>query len=318
MQVVTPDGVTMDYRYDLRSRLTRVSDQLGQYTAYRYDLHGNVLETETVNVDQSRALIETRVYDNRNRLIETRLPHDVNEDSVIGRILDENSNLVGLVDPNGATATNAYDPANRLDENTHRLNGVTDYEYDDQDRIVRTQAPNGAVTTYTYDLLGRKRTETSPDRGTLTYTYDLANNVISITDAREIEAIYGYDELERIHTKTYPNTTAGSKIEDVSYTYDNCPIGIGRLCQRADESGHYSYAYDAWGNPTEQVFTEAVDGIVYTSEYRYDEGDRLRQMILPSSRIIDYQRDGVRRIQAIDTSLSGQPGRVRSMHHFTS
>ncbi len=54
------------------------------------------------------------------------------------------------------------------------------------------------------------------------------------------------------------------------------------------------------------MFTEAVDGIVYTSEHLYDEGDQLRQMVLPSSRIIDYQRDGVRRIQAIDTSLSGQ------------
>ncbi len=92
--------------------------------AYSYDLHGNVIGTETVNADQTQALIETRLYDNRNRLIETRLPHNLNDDSVIQRILDENSNLVGLVDPNGATAANAYDPSNRLAENTHRLNVV--------------------------------------------------------------------------------------------------------------------------------------------------------------------------------------------------
>ena len=112
-----------------------------------------------------------------------------------------------------------------------------------------------------------------------------------------------YDELERLTSKTYPNTLV-NKTEDVNYTYDACSFGIGKLCQRTDESGQYQHQYDAYGNLTSTAFTE-TDGIVYSTTYEYDDGDRINQMTLPSGRVIDYQRDGVRRVQQIDTTLNG-------------
>ncbi len=38
-----------------------------------------------------------------------------------------------------------------------------------------------------------------------------------------------------------------------------------------------------------------------------DEGDSVIQMTLPSGRVVDTSRDGVRRVEAIDTTLNGLP-----------
>ncbi len=306
--VTTPDGITLNYEYDPRSYLTRVTDNLNQSISYTYDAHKNVIKTETSNSDGTLALLVDSLYDQRNRLTETRAPHaQVNgvttEESITQRILDANSNLTGLIDPNGNPSSNQYDPYNRLESNTHREGGITQYSYDAQDRIIKVTAPNGVITDYEYDIISRRTQEISPDRGTISYEYDLANNVTSITEGRGITATMSYDELERVLSKTYPNTLPG-KIEDVSYSYDLCAFGLGYLCARTDESGQYSYQYDAYGNLTNSQFTEK-EGTVYSMAYSYDDGDHVIQTTYPSGRIVDYSRDGVRRISGISSPLNG-------------
>ena len=71
----TPDGISLNYTYDERSYLTRVTDNLDQSIVYTYDEHKNVIKTETSNGDGSLALLVDSVYDNRNRLTETKAPH---------------------------------------------------------------------------------------------------------------------------------------------------------------------------------------------------------------------------------------------------
>ncbi len=271
--VTTPDGITLSYTYDERSMLTSVTDNLNQSIRYTYDDHKNVIRTETTNSDGSLALLVDSLYDNRNRLTQTSAPHIGVDNSVTQRILDENSNLIGLIDPNGNPSNNSYDAFNRLETNTHREGGVTRYVYDEQDRITQVTAPNGVITNYDYDIISRRTREISQDRGTITYTYDLANNVTSITEGRGITATMTYDELERVLTKTYPNTIAG-KNENVSYTYDSCSFGLGYLCARNDESGNTAYSCDAYGNQTNHTFTELA-GTVYTTRYQYDRLDRI-------------------------------------------
>lgn len=301
--VNTPDGITLNYIYDARSDLISVTDNLNQSIEYTYDEYKNVIKTETKNTDGSVALLVDSVYDNRNRLVQTKAPHAGVEESIMQRILDENSNLIGLIDPNGNSSSNSYDVFNRLETNTHRENGVTQYVYDDQDRITLVIAPNNVLTNYEYDIISRRTKEISRDRGTIEYAYDLANNVTSITDGRGITATMTYDELERVSSKTFPNTIAG-KNENVAYTYDTCNFGLGFLCERIDESGTTNYNYDAFGNVVGSSFTE-IEGAVYSTNYLYDDGDNVIQTTLPSGRVIDYTRDGVRRISAINTVVNG-------------
>ncbi len=300
-QVTTPDGVVLDLSYDDKGRLKRVTDNLNQSVTFGYDPHDNLIQTDTFNSGGDLALTVRQVFDKRNRLIDIQAPHSETEDSVLQRALDNNNNIVGLIDPNGNSSSSSYDGEDRLLEYVHRLDGITRYEYDTNDRITQVIAPNGATTEYTYDVLGRRLTETSPDRGTLSYSYDLADNVTSITDGRGITVTMTYDELERIKTKSFPNTIPG-KIEDVSYVYDDCPFGLGRLCKRVDESGEYDYEYDVFGNIVKMTRIEL--GIAYITEYVYDDGDHIIQTTYPSGRVVDIARDGVRRMESISASVN--------------
>jgi len=300
-QSISPDGITLDIEYDDKGRRTRVTDNLNQVVEYTYDAHDNLVQTDTRNSDSGLALTVERIFDARNRLFESTKPHLGGEDSITTRTLDNNSNIIGLKDPNDNSTSNEFDDEDRLIKNTHRLDGVTRYEYDTNDRIIKVTAPNDVVTSYTYDLIGRRLTETSSDRGTLRYTYDENNNVTSITDGRGITATMTYDELERLSTKTYPNSIVG-KIEDVTYTYDNCPFGLGRICQRTDESGTWNFEYDAFGNITKETKIEL--GVAYVTEYQYDERDRILQMKYPTGRVVNFDRDGIRRIEAISTDIN--------------
>jgi len=301
-QTITPDGITLNMEYDDKGRLINVTDNLGQSVEYTYDGYNNLIKSDTKNSDNSLALELEKAFDNRNRYIETRLPHAGSEESVTKQILDNNSNLTSLTDPNGNSSSNQYDDEDRLIENTHRLNGVTKYEYDTNSRLTKVTAPNGVITQYTYDVLGRRLEEISPDRGIRVYTYDGNNNLLTSTDGRGITVTFTYDDLERPLTKTYPNSIA-SKTEDVTYVYDNCPFGLGRICQRTDESGTWSYEYDAFGNIVKETKVEL--GVSYVTEYQYDDGDRITQITYPTGRIVDYSRDGIRRVEAISADING-------------
>ncbi len=308
--VKTPDGITLNYTYDKRSFLKSVTDNLQQSITYTYDNHKNIIKTETHSSDGGLALLVNSIYDSRNRLTETRAPHVGIEASITQRILDANSNLKGLIDANSNPSSNIYDASNRLESNTHREGGISNYEYDLLDRLTKVIAANGVTTEYENDLIGRRRKESSPDRGEISYSYDLANNVISITEGRGIVASMTYDALERLSTKTYPNSIVG-KHENVTYRYDSCLFGLGLLCARTDESGSYSYNYDAYGNISNGSFTES-QGTRYKMGYLYDDGDHITQMTLPSGRVVDYSRDGLRRIKAIDTTFNGSAQNIIS------
>ena len=304
--LTTPDGITVTFTYDDRSRVTSVADQLGQSVIFTYDDFGNITETETRNGDGSLALLVSSLFDDRNRLTQTKSPHSLTEDSIVQLILDNESNLESVIDPKGESSSNIYDAADRLTHATHRLNGTTQFTYDKLDRVTRVEAPNGAITTYAYDDIGRRTQEVSQDRGTLTFEYDLADNLISVTDGRGVAMTMTYDELERLVTKTLPDIVG--KDESVTYTYDTCTLGIGRLCTRSDDSGDYAFTYDAFGNIVSMSKTEL--GVTYVQQYQYDDGDNVTQMTLPSGRVVDITRDGVRRVSAIDTALNGSAQNV--------
>ncbi len=86
-------------------------------------------------------------------------------ESITRYTLDAESNVTAMTDPNGTQSSSVYDRVDGLSRYTHRLQGVTEYEYDTRDRIIRVVAPNGVVTEYDYDVLARVIEERSPDRG---------------------------------------------------------------------------------------------------------------------------------------------------------
>lgn len=299
VSVLFPDGRALAYTYSAAQKLTRVTDNLGNYVEYSYDLKGN--RTGESTHDSSGTLVRSieTAYDARNRIASVNAGGSLTQ-----QVHDAIGNLVSETDPNSNPATtHSYDVLNRLFQTIDRLGGATTYGYDVNDRLKQVSAPNAATTQYVYDDLGNLLQEVSPDRGTTTYTYDAAGNVKTMTDARGITVTYTYDALNRATLVDYPGAA-----EDVVYTYDTgseCTFGAGRLCAVQDASGTTRYAYDAFGNLTEQVKTEL--GVSYTTHYAYDAGNRVTSITYPDGRVVSYERDGIGRIAAVTATVNGVP-----------
>lgn len=300
-QVTHPDGRTLTYSYNAAHQLTRITDNLGNRIDYGYDPKGN--RTTELTYDPNGTLVRTLStgYDARNFVNQRN-----HGGSVTQQIADALGNLTRVTDPNqvangsGISTNNNYDALRRLNQTLDALSGSTTYGYNAHDKLTQVSAPNGATTQYAYDDLGNLLSETSPDRGTTTYSYDAAGNVTSQTDARGIAVGYTYDALNRVTHINYPTDP------DISYTYDSgsgCTHGIGRPCQVTDESGTTGYAYDAFGNIATHTKTEL--GITYTTRYTYDAADRILSLTYPDNRIVNYTRNGIGRITAMQTTVNG-------------
>lgn len=213
---------------------------------------------------------------------------------------DGAGNLVATTDPNGRVTQHHYDPGRRLIGRTDALGGATAFAYDALGQVVEVTAPNGAVTAFTHDSLGRPLTESSPDRGDLVYSHDAADRLLTRTDARGITATYSYDALDRLVAVHYPDPG-----EDITLTHDDCPFGIGRLCAREDASGHYAFAYDAYGNLVRQEYT--TEGVTYTTTYSYDAAHRLVALGYPGGREVQFAYDAVGRLSEVVTTVGGSP-----------
>lgn len=298
-KITTPTGTVQQFTYDAEGRPVEISDNLGQRVVMEYDAAGNLVRTETRAPDGSVVTVQEQDFDELNRLLETRSPHTEIEDSVTQFAYDGEGNQTGTIDPNGRITVREYDAIDRLVKAVDPAGGLTEFGYDARSQLKRVVAPNNATTTFDFDLLARQTAEHSPDRGTIQQEYDLANNVIASTDARGVRREMTYDAINRLEATTFPEPG-----EDITYTYDTCPNGTGRVCRIDDESGTLEYEYDGFGNITRTKKTEL--GVEYITEYEFDLEDRITAIVYPSGRRVEYERDILGRVTAVRAEVAGQ------------
>lgn len=292
VQVMNPDGMTLIYTYDAANYLRTVTDNLGNKVTYFYDLKGNRTKTLTSDPDGTLVRSIENAYDVRNRVSQ------INEGGAVTQLSwDGVGNLAFEINPKNIFTRYAYDAFDRLLQAQY-ASGAADYGYDVNDNPSQVVAPNSTTTQYAHDDLGNRLQEISPDRGNVTYTHDAAGNIKTATDARGATVAYAYDVLNRLVNVDYPGTA-----EDVTYTYEGCPNGIGRICAIQDASGSTSHTYDAFGNVTEMRRTEL--GVVYTTRYAYDAANRITSMTYPDGRVVSYTRDAIGRVTAVTASVNG-------------
>jgi len=86
---------------------------------------------------------------------------------------------------------------------------------------------------------------------------------------------------------TFQFVSAGT----VTYSYDTCANGLGRLCGVSDTSGNTAFSYDAMGQ-VEQT-DKTVDSTTYTAATTYDDAGRVKTISYPeSSGTVTYAYDG--------------------------
>jgi RHS repeat-associated protein len=293
-KTIMASGAFLINEYDAAQRLVAVEDNLGNRIDYTLDTLGNRIQEDVTDPLGTLTRTMSRTYNSINQLIET----GGGEGQVTSFGYDANGNQTDItVDPLGLNqqTIQAFDALNRLSTTTDANTGETAYGYDARDNLTSVTDAEGLTTSYSYDEYDRLIEQDSPDTGISTFGYDAAGNRVRQTDARGITTRYSYDALNRLTFIDYPNDN-----QDVTYTYDSCLHGVGRLCQMNDESGTTTYAYDTSGNLTFQ--TVIIDGNTYNTVYAYDIDNQINQIRYPSGRTVFYNRNALRQIDNVVTT----------------
>jgi RHS repeat-associated protein len=120
---------------------------------------------------------------------------------------------------------------------------------------------NGNTTIYKYDVENRLIEQRFPNDPTVQMTYTIDSQVATVTDGRGV----------------------------TSFSYD----AQNRLRSRVDVDGsQISYTYDLAGNRI-SVTTKVLNGTGNTTDYSFDERNRLDKVIQGSTILADYDYDGV-------------------------
>ena len=298
----SPDETIISFEYDQARRLTRIYDGLGNYIEYSLDTEGNVLSEKIFDADGYLKKAINQTFDAYNRL---DLSAQMNESR--DQDFADNGTLSSETDGKGVITHYDYDALRRLSSITHDVGGsspssanaLTQFGYDIQDNLVSVTDPNGGETGYVYDDLGNLLSQESPDTGVTTFTYDVAGNVVSKTDAKGQATTYSYDAMNRVVSAI----ASGSAEDNVSYEYDSCTGGAGRLCKLVRGVSELVYAYTAFGDirsitqtiDTYPGFQQAISTLAYT----YDTAGRQQDLTYPSGNKVTYTYDAAGNIYSV-------------------
>ena len=164
------------------------------------------------------------------------------------------------------------------------------------------------TTRYDYDGLDNLKSITSPDTGITNQTFDDAGNVKTKTYPRtssaNITTTYQYDALNRVTKVDYPTNIDTTLVYDETNPGQN---GKGHLTTLSDESGSTTYKYDLRGNLLSKTTTiTGFSGGPFVTQYEYDSADKVKAVVYPSGRRVNYLRDATGRIQSVTmTPLGG-------------
>ena len=292
---------TLTLDYDDARRLTRITDGLGNYIEYILDSEGNV---EQENIHDAAGYLKktlTQTFDSYDRLdnfSETNQVNnlDFNADGTLDKATDSKGQVKDYNYDNLLRLTQVIQDQGGADPTT--ANALTQYDYDTQDNLTSVTDARGGQTIYVYDDLGNLLSQTSPDTGATAFTHDEAGNIATQTDAKGQLFTYSYDHYNRLTTLDAPGTE-----DDVSYLYDTCAGGYGKLCSVTRKNSTTGYQYNAMGdvlNIQQGVvswpgYNQADTSVVYS----YDGAGRVKTMTYPSGAVVTYGYDAAGQVRAI-------------------
>jgi len=261
-QKTYPDSTSVDYVYDLVSKILQVNDPTGSYS-FAYDNMGRLIGTTTQYSFLPGYYANAYAY-------------------------DAASNRIGMSAPDGSTNLYSYDTLNRLSSLTNSLTGQFGFSYDALGRRIQLARPNGVNTNYTYDsvshLLSVLHQAGSTTLDGASYTYDYAGNRTSKTNyLTGTTSNYGYDAIYELLSAT------GGATE--SYSYD----AVGN---RLSSAGVPSYSYNSSNELTQNStgsYTYDANGSTLSDaqgrSYTWDFENRLVQAVNPTAGTTTFKYD---------------------------
>ena len=279
LRVEGPGGVSVRYEYDAAGRRTAIFDAENQATRLSYNAGDLVISAETP------------------RRGVTRYRHDR-----LGR-------PYWTVDANGGVTKRAYDALGRMSKETDATGAATSYTYDGVGRTLTKENALGATWTFRYDPVGNVVSGKSPEGNETRWTYDANDRPLTTRDPRGNVRSMAYDAGGQLLTTTDPSGT-------ITNTYDI----LGRLQTQKNQAGEVTsytwndtwdkvetvtdargatveYDYDGEGNLAN--ITAPYQGGRATTQFYYDDADRMTVKISPEGRRVDYAYDMCSRLESM-------------------
>ena len=181
----------------------------------------------------------------------------------------------------------------------------TNYEWDTSGNLTKITDALSNVRNIAYDALSRRTSledlHASPDTsfGTWSFAYDNSGNLISKTDPKSQVVNYTYDDINRPLTENY----TGQAGTEITYTYDSCTRGVGRLCTAKNTSATTTYTYNYVGSPATEAKNIATT--TYTTGYTYDRQGNQTLITYPDNSEVKYTFNTANLLEKVEQKENG-------------
>ena len=346
--VTLPTGGTMYYEYTSEGYITKITDLNGKcYARNFYDRKGRVIRQELTGGEEYVAFYDEAnrqntflttsdgnniIYTYGNERLATKIQY--NDGTYEEKKYDAGRHVIYERDRLGRVILRKYYESGLLAEEILPNGLITEYEYDENDRLVKTSDNIGRENSNEYDTQGnlicnRIRINDKEYEETR-YTYDARGRILSMTDARGNTEYYHYDTL--FSSETEYVTMTGDRIR---YEYD----AGGRLMTLEDAFGQTTYGYDNYGH---KVLTRDPDGNItriyydpmanvtkvikpnaYDNDtddgigtmYEYDAWDHLSRIITPEGGVYAYENDFRGNVRKALSPVESDQENARGIHY---
>lgn len=329
-RVVNAKGQETTYEYDGMNRRTLVRDNAGNYTRSFYDEDSNVIRIdrhELVRNPQTQRVIREDVFSTINEYDD--LDRHIGTMDGLGNrttfTYDSRNNLVSVTDPLENIKRYTYDIFGRksseivemtktgLGGGTRLPDVITQYGYDDNDRLTLIKDAKGNETQFTFDELNRQYQTTYADGSYAHLSFDANDNVIIQRDNNGLRMTYRVDALNRRTRMALDETGLNPQfpypvgVETYEeYSYD----GLGRMVQQENDFCRSTNKFDSFGRAYEEQirFTTSNPKPAGTSTITrsFDVLSNRTDIIYTSGRKIRYEYDELNRIQRISNIAKGR------------
>lgn len=305
-------------------------------TYYYFDGLGRVIQTRASAEDSGVFTVRDVKYDARGLKLEESLPYFSNNSSRTSSATDQDlytsyeydpldrvtsiktslGTILHEYDDIKDTVTDAnenekifhkdyFERLSQVDEKIGTSTYSTLYGYDGIGNLIRITDAKGNIRNFTYDGLSRRLTaedlHTVLDStfGTWSYSYDEAGNVTQITDPKSQVINYSYDDLNRPLIENFQGLTG----DEVTYAYDACTGGIGRLCEADSGSVSTLYTYTPTGEV--EAVSKSIDSVPYVLERTYDKQGNVASIEYPDGSVTEYLYNDANLVDEVSFTAAG-------------